>query len=99
MHLRAIARLAMRVNGAVTVCPLGQEGKRGFGLLRGRISNMSVVSVCSTKGGVGKTTLVICLADAFARHGGHVAIIDCADPNGHVHQLAREGRGRTAESM
>jgi len=44
---------------------------------------MAVVSVCSTKGGVGKTTLVICLADAFARQGGTVAIID-ADPNGHV---------------
>src|SRR3954465_2365637 len=44
---------------------------------------MAVVSVCSTKGGVGKTTLVICLADAFARQGGSVAIID-ADPNGHV---------------
>ena len=44
---------------------------------------MTVVSVCSTKGGVGKTTLVICLADAFARQGGSVAIID-ADPNGHV---------------
>jgi chromosome partitioning protein len=44
---------------------------------------MAVVSVCSTKGGVGKTTLVICLADAYARQGGTVAIID-ADPNGHV---------------
>ncbi len=44
---------------------------------------MAVVSVCSTKGGVGKTTLVICLADAFARLGGRVAIID-ADPNAHV---------------
>src|SRR4051794_1827903 len=44
---------------------------------------MAVVSVCSTKGGVGKTTLVICLADAFARQGGSVAIID-ADPNRHV---------------
>ena len=44
---------------------------------------MAVISVCSTKGGVGKTTLVICLADAFARRGGSVAIID-ADPNGHV---------------
>ena len=44
---------------------------------------MAVVSVCSTKGGVGKTTLVICLADAVARQGGSVAIID-ADPNGHV---------------
>ncbi|MFK5600682.1 AAA family ATPase [Methylobacterium sp. HMF5984] len=44
---------------------------------------MAVVSVCSTKGGVGKTTLVICLADAFARQGGSIAVID-ADPNGHV---------------
>lgn len=44
---------------------------------------MAVVSVCSTKGGVGKTTLVICLADAYARQGGNVAIVD-ADPNGHI---------------
>jgi len=44
---------------------------------------MSVISVCSTKGGVGKTTLVMCLADAFARQGGTVAIVD-GDPNGHV---------------
>ena len=44
---------------------------------------MAVVSACSTKGGVGKTTTVICLADTFARGGGSVAILD-ADPNGHV---------------
>ena len=44
---------------------------------------MAVVSACSTKGGVGKTTTVICLADAFARTGGRCAIID-ADPNGHI---------------
>ncbi len=44
---------------------------------------MAVISVCSTKGGVGKTTLVMCLADAFARQGGSVAIVD-GDPNGHV---------------
>jgi len=44
---------------------------------------MSVISVCSTKGGVGKTTLVMCLADAFAQQGGSTAIID-GDPNGHV---------------
>ena len=40
---------------------------------------MAVVSICSTKGGVGKTTLVICLADAFARQGGSVVILSrCA---------------------
>lgn len=44
---------------------------------------MAVVSACSTKGGVGKTTSVICMADTFARNGGTVCIID-ADPNGHV---------------
>jgi chromosome partitioning protein len=44
---------------------------------------VAVISACSTKGGVGKTTTVICLADAFARGGGSVAIID-ADPNNHV---------------
>jgi len=44
---------------------------------------MAVVSACSTKGGVGKTTTVICLADAFARTGGRCAIVD-ADPNGHI---------------
>ncbi len=44
---------------------------------------MAVISACSTKGGVGKTTTVICLADAFARGGGSVAILD-ADPNSHV---------------
>ena len=44
---------------------------------------MAVISVCSTKGGVGKTTLVMCLADAFVRQGGTVAIVD-GDPNGHV---------------
>lgn len=32
---------------------------------------------------MGKTTLVICLADAFARQGGSVVILD-ADPNRHV---------------
>lgn len=43
---------------------------------------MSVVSVCSTKGGVGKTTLVICVAAELSEQGYKVAIVD-ADPNGH----------------
>ena len=50
---------------------------------------MAVVSICSTKGGVGKTTLVICLADAFARQGGSVVILDAA-PHGWLrHPLRR----------
>lgn len=54
---------------------------------------MSVVSVCSTKGGVGKTTLVICLADLAARRGLTTAIVD-GDPNGHVASWrARAGEG------
>jgi chromosome partitioning protein len=44
---------------------------------------MAVISACSTKGGVGKTTTVMCLADMFSRQGGRVAILD-ADPNGHI---------------
>ena len=56
-------------------------GARASG--KGSTGAMAVISVCSTKGGVGKTTLVICLADAYACQGGSVAIVD-ADPNGHV---------------
>lgn len=52
----------------------------------------AVTSVCSTKGGVEKTTLLICLTDAYVRQGGSVAIID-ADPNGHV----SSGRERAGE--
>ena len=57
---------------------------------------MPVVSLCSTKGGVGKTTLAICLASAAAQRGARVVILD-ADPNGHVRAWReaadREGRG------
>ncbi|MEN3213890.1 ParA family protein [Methylorubrum populi] len=57
---------------------------------------MPVVSLCSTKGGVGKTTLAICLASAAAQRGAPAVILD-ADPNGHVRAWReaadREGRG------
>ncbi|MFE1603272.1 AAA family ATPase [Methylobacterium sp. ID0610] len=57
---------------------------------------MAIVSLCSTKGGVGKTTLAICLAASAARRGARVVILD-ADPNGHVRAwrdaATREGRG------
>ncbi|SFF72173.1 MULTISPECIES: ParA family protein [Methylobacterium] len=57
---------------------------------------MPVVSLCSTKGGVGKTTLAICLASAAAKRGAPAVILD-ADPNGHVRAWReaadREGRG------
>lgn len=45
--------------------------------------SLAVVSVCNPKGGVGKTTRIIGVADAFAQRGDQVAVID-ADPDGHV---------------
>lgn len=41
---------------------------------------MSVISLASPKGGVGKTTTAVTLAGEFAQAGAHVTLID-ADPN------------------
>ena len=42
---------------------------------------MSVISVSNSKGGAGKTTLAMILADQLVENGLSVAVID-ADPNG-----------------
>lgn len=57
---------------------------------------MAVISVANPKGGSGKTTLVMVLAQELVEHGGSVAVID-ADPNGIIARWAEqrrsEGRG------
>lgn len=84
MDLRPFERVAGRLYGSLTFRLLGPKHDWApVQARKGTKGPMAVVSICSTKGGVGKTTLVICLADAFARQGGSVVILD-ADPNGHV---------------
>ena len=41
---------------------------------------MSIISVATTKGGVGKTTLIQCLSAYLSRQGYKVGVLD-ADPN------------------
>jgi chromosome partitioning protein len=56
-----------------------------------------IVALLNQKGGVGKTTLALHLAGAWARQGCHVTVID-ADPQGSAldwsEQRAKEGRPR-----
>lgn len=47
---------------------------------------MKTIAVHNQKGGTGKTTTVINLADTFARHNYRVLIID-ADPQGHIGRI------------
>ena len=55
---------------------------------------MSVISIGNPKGGAGKTTLALVLADQLAANGAHVAVID-ADPNAIIAKWAakREAKG------
>jgi chromosome partitioning protein len=50
--------------------------------------NCPIISLASTKGGVGKTTLAYVLATELARRGGRVTCID-ADPNRTLAQVLR----------
>ena len=56
---------------------------------------VAVIAVANPKGGSGKTTLVMVLAQVLVEHGGRVAVID-ADPNGIIARWAeqRESEGR-----
>jgi chromosome partitioning protein len=52
---------------------------------------MSIIAVASTKGGPGKTTLAVHLADAFHRAGSGVAALDL-DPNTNLTRWLEKGR-------
>jgi chromosome partitioning protein len=51
---------------------------------------MTIITVCQQKGGVGKTTLAVCLAGELCRRGGNVALVD-ADPQRSSSQWATPG--------
>lgn len=48
-----------------------------------------VISIATSKGGAGKTTLCICLASAFAEQGGKIALVD-TDPQGSLTSWAEK---------
>ncbi len=54
---------------------------------------MAAISFINPKGGSGKTTLAMVLAQEFARRGGRVAVID-ADPNSIIAQWGAKRRDR-----
>lgn len=56
---------------------------------------MAVISIGNPKGGAGKTTLALVLADTLASNGARVSVID-ADPNAIIEKWAakREAAGR-----
>jgi chromosome partitioning protein len=57
---------------------------------------MAAISFINPKGGSGKTTLAMVLAQEFARRGGRVAVID-ADPNSVIAQWGAKRRERGAD--
>jgi chromosome partitioning protein len=54
---------------------------------------MAVISIGNPKGGAGKTTLALVLADTLATNGARVTVID-ADPNAIIEKWAQKRRGR-----
>lgn len=52
---------------------------------------VKIVTVSSSKGGAGKTTTTICLADYWARMGNRVGLID-TDPNKSLSRWFQKGR-------
>lgn len=55
---------------------------------------MSVISYASIKGGVGKTTALVCLADHLAAASVRCHVID-ADPNGHACRMTERMAAKT----
>jgi chromosome partitioning protein len=59
---------------------------------------MSVIAYASIKGGVGKTTSLVCLADHIAAAGDRCHVID-ADPNGHASRMTLRMAAKTASEL
>jgi len=59
---------------------------------------MAAISFVNSKGGSGKTTLALVLAQEMARRGASVAVID-ADPNAIIHSWAETRKSNTKKKM
>ena len=55
------------------------------------MSSANIITVSSSKGGAGKTTTLICLADYWAQQGKKVALMD-TDPNKSLSRWYEKGR-------
>src|SRR4051794_17524239 len=59
---------------------------------------MPVIVMCSTKGGVGKSTTALVLAQVFAEAGSSVTLID-ADPNQPLMTWVARTKGGSADNL